>query len=69
MRGGPRPNCGRRGLKTVACRIPVKLHEAIACGRRNGETFPQAALRLFASYAPQTPNPQIGTPEARETRG
>ncbi|MCY3017728.1 MAG: hypothetical protein NTW87_01675 [Planctomycetota bacterium] len=69
MRGGPRPNCGRRGLKIVPCRIPVELHDAIACGRRDGETFPQAALRLFAPHAPETSNRQIDTPEARETRG
>jgi len=68
MRGGPRPNCGRRGLKTVACRIPVELHEAIARGTRDGETCPQAALRLLSQVAPNASERHRHAPEVKEAR-
>jgi len=68
MRGGPRPNCGRRGLKTIACRIPQELYETIARERREGETFPQAALRLFAQAGFKGPEGHSRATEVKEAR-
>ncbi|MCY3018482.1 MAG: hypothetical protein NTW87_05560 [Planctomycetota bacterium] len=68
MRGGPRPNCGRRGLRTVPCRIPVELYEAVQRHRRDDETFPQAALRVITPAAFTRSERQVDTPEVKETR-
>ena len=69
MRGGRRPNCGRRGLKTIACRIPLTLYETINGSRREGETFPQAALRIVAPGAVSMSARQVGAREASDGRG
>ncbi|MGD0091464.1 MAG: hypothetical protein ABSE73_16215 [Planctomycetota bacterium] len=68
MRGGPRPNCGRRGLKTIACRIPQELYETIAHDRLEGETFPQAALRLFVLAGFKAPERHSCALEGKEAR-
>jgi hypothetical protein len=51
MRGGKRAGAGRRGLKTIACRLPAELHKTINAARGSQESFAAAALRIIAFRA------------------